>query len=196
MGLALAVTGSAVFFRWLPFLAVHRPIAASVLVIEGWVADHAMREGVREFRRGRYERVYVTGGPLDAGAPLSEHKTYAELGRKVLLELGVDASAVVSVPAPWVKADRTYASAVALRDWFRKSGNVPETMNLLSVGPHARRSGFLFEAAFGDATRVGVFKVAEVDYDESRWWTTSAGVRSVLDETIAYWYARLFFRPD
>ena len=35
--------------------------------------------------------------------------------------------------------------------------------------------------------------VADRDYDPRHWWKSSQGVRSVLDEMIAYGYARFLF---
>lgn len=33
------------------------------------------------------------------------------------------------------------------------------------------------------------------EYDPRHWWRTSEGVRNVVGESIAYLYARFFFRP-
>ena len=69
----LVLTGVAVFLRGIhPFLAVNAPVQAEVLVVEGWVADYALKAAVKEFKRGAYKTVYVTGGPIEHGAPLSE----------------------------------------------------------------------------------------------------------------------------
>ena len=82
-----------------PFLAVSEPAAAEVLAVEGWVSDHVLAAVVRECERQSYSAVYVTGGPLERGAPLSEFKTYAELGAATLVQLGLPAELIHSVPA-------------------------------------------------------------------------------------------------
>jgi len=37
--------------------------------------------------------------------------------------------------------------------------------------------------------------VPDKDYDPERWWRYSAGVRGVIDESVAYIYAKFFFHP-
>src|SRR6202049_4424392 len=53
------------------FLAVNDPVDSGALVVEGWLPDYALQQAITEFRRDHYSRVFVTGGPLDYGAPLS-----------------------------------------------------------------------------------------------------------------------------
>ena len=186
---------TAVFLRTIhPFLAVHDPVEADVLVVEGWVSDYALKAAAEESRRGDYPVVYVTGGPMERGAPLSEYGTYAALGAAVVVYFGVPTNQVQSVPAPRVRRDRTYASALALRDWFVQQGPPPAALNIVTIGPHARRSRLLYEKAFGKECRIGLINVADEDYDARRWWAYSHGVRSVMSETVSYLYARLFFR--
>ncbi len=175
------------------FLAVNDPMPDGVLVVEGWSPDYALEIARSKAQESPNHKLYVVGGPLEHGAPLSEYKTYAELGAATLLRMGMSQDTVQAVPAPYVRRDRTYAAAVALRNWFRHRGDVPGAINLISMGAHARRSRLMFEKAFGSGTRVGVMNVADRDYDPRHWWKSSQGVRSVLDEMIAYGYARFLF---
>lgn len=177
-----------------PFLAVNAPVEADVLVVEGWVADYAFEAASRKFSQGGYQMIYVTGGPMERGAPLSEYKTYAALGAAVLDVLQVPTNQLQAVPAPKVKRERTYISALALRDWFEKNEIQPQQINLMTIGVHARRSRLMFERAFGSSVEVGIICVEDENYDPNRWWAYSQGVRMVLGETVGYVYARLFFR--
>jgi hypothetical protein len=179
-----------------PFLALTKPVEPEVLVAEGWAADYALNEVVAELKRHPYRKLYVTGVPLEVGSVLSEYKTYAELGAARLQRMGLDTNQVRAVPAPWVRQDRTYTSAVALRDFFKEHGGVPTRLNLMTEGPHARRSWLMFRKAFGQGVTVGIISIPEREYDPAHWWKSSAGVRSTLDEIIAYFYARLFFHPQ
>jgi|ERR1041384_388496 hypothetical protein len=179
-----------------PFLAVTDPLPRGVLVVEGWATDYELAEAAAEFHRNHYERLYVTGGPLDVGAPLAEYNTYAERGAAVLLKLGLSTNEVQAVPAPFVRQDRTYASATALKTWFRSHGISPLCVHVISEGPHARRSRLLFRKAFGRGVAVGITAVPSRDYDACHWWHSSAGVRIVADEVIGYAYARFFFRGE
>ena len=178
------------------FLAVNDPVPDGVLVVEGWSPDYALEAAMSEAQRNPYHKLYVVGGPLERGSPLSEYKTYAELGAATLRQMGMSSDTVQAVPASYVRKDRTYTGAVALRDWFRQHGNVPNAVNLITMGAHARRSRLMFEKAFGSGTRVGVTSIEEGDYDPRHWWRSSEGVRSVLDELIAYGYARFLFSPS
>lgn len=178
-----------------PFLAVNDPVSGGALVVEGWQPDYALEEAIAEFKRHPYQKLYVTGGPIDRGAPLSEYKTYAELGAAILTRLGLSPETVQAVPAPWVRQDRTYTSAVALRTWLRAHRISPTNFHLLTLGPHARRSRLLFEEALGDGVRVGITAIEGRDYDPRQWWKSSDGFREVTGEVIAYAYARLVFRP-
>ena len=109
-----ALVSAAIFIRCVhPFLAVNAPVDAKVLVVEGWVEDYAIKDAVREFNEHDYQHVYVTGTPIERGAPLSEYKTYAALGAAALKHLGIPTNRLQSVPAPDVQRDRTYASALA-----------------------------------------------------------------------------------
>jgi len=177
-----------------PFLAVEDSKPGGVLVIEGWGPDYAMEIAIEEFHRNHYEKLFVTGGPLESGAPLSEFKSYAELGTATLLKMGLRTNEVQAAPAPFARQDRTYTSAVYLRKWIQDHGLQPRRLNLMTLGPHARRSRLLFEKAFGKNTVVGVLAINPRDYDQQRWWRSSQGFRTVMSEAIAYGYVRVFFR--
>jgi hypothetical protein len=177
-----------------PFLAVNRPIPARVLVVEGWSSDDVLEVARGEFQRGGYEQLYVVGGPLEWGKPLSEYRTYAELGAATLVKMGMPTNVVQAVPAPPVVQDRTFTAARALKHWLAAHGQTPPSCNVMSVGAHARRSRLLFRKAMGDSVAVGIINVRSNDYDPARWWRSSSGFRFVTGEVIAYAYAKLVFR--
>jgi uncharacterized SAM-binding protein YcdF (DUF218 family) len=177
------------------FLAVDRPLPGGVLVVEGWLSDKAMRIATQEVAHSNYSKLYVTGGPLESGAPLSEYQNYAQLGTAVLLKYGISSNALVAVPSPWVPQDRTFTSATTLRTWFRENHENPARITVVTYSAHARRSRLLFQQAFGKEVQVGVIAVPPDDYDPRRWWASSQGVRLVISEVLAYGYARVLFRP-
>jgi hypothetical protein len=178
-----------------PFLAVTAPVSGGVLVVEGWAPDYAFEYAKQEFTRKHYAKIFVTGGPLESGAPLSEYHTYAELGTAILQKMGMNSNVVESVPAPLVKQDRTFTGALYLRKWWVAHGETPTRMDLLTLGPHARRSRLLYQKALGKNTKVGIIAMVPQNYDAEEWWRSSAGVRTVLDEAFAYVYARFLFHP-
>lgn len=176
-----------------PFLAVTSPVPANVLVVEGWVPDYVLEETKVEFERHHYRRLYVTGGPLDIGGSLSEYKTYAELGAASLVRMGMSKSTLEAVPSPWVRQDRTYASAIALKNLLHQRAAGETGINLVVIGAHARRSQLLFQKAFDEESRVGIIAIENRDYDPRHWWKSSEGSRTVIDELIAYFYALVVF---
>lgn len=175
------------------FLALTEPVQAELLVVEGWAPDFVLEEAAIEFERGRYRRLYVTGGPIEHGGALSGYKSYAELGAAILVKMGVTGSVIEAVPAPSVRRDRTYASAQALRSHLHQQGTSIKGINLMSVGMHSRRSQLLFQKAFDGEVRVGIIAIEDRDSYGKHWWKFSNGVRSVANELFAYIYALLVF---
>ena len=70
-----------------------------------------------------------------------------------------------------------------------------DRINIAGNGPHSRRTRLLYEKALGPGFQIGIFNVEERGFDPKGWWKTSQGFRTVVDETIAYAYARFFFSP-
>jgi uncharacterized SAM-binding protein YcdF (DUF218 family) len=178
-----------------PFLAVTDPVPGGVLVVEGWVPDYMLEAAIAEYKRNHYTRLFVTGIPLQQGAPLSEYTNYAYLGAATLAKLGMSTNDIQAVPTGFTRRDRTYATAVSLKRWWREHELAPTKVNLITGGPHARRSRLMFEQALGKGVTVGVMAVPANDYDEKRWWHYSQGVRVIIGEILAYTYARLLFYP-
>ena len=177
------------------FLAVNDPKPGGVLVVEGWASEEVMLKVIAEFRRGHYDSIFCTGGPIENSSPLVQYHTFAEYGAALLVKLGCDPQTVRVVPSPFAVRDRTYSSAIALKQRLKAEGRTLPTVNLFSMGAHSRRSRLLFQRAFGDDAEIGIVMSDNPDFDPRHWWTTSAGFRNVTDEMIAYLYARFIFRP-
>lgn len=178
-----------------PFLAITKPVATDVLLVEGWVPDFALRAAMEEFKAGKYRRLLVSGGPLEKGEPLSEFRTYAELGRATLVRFGFPTNDLVAIAGSRVRHDRTYASAHAVRIWLVNEGGSIPRLNVVTLDAHARRTRLLFQKAFEGQAEVGVIAVPDDRFEPSRWWRSSMGFRTVTGEAIGYAYARLLFSP-
>lgn len=178
-----------------PFLAVTRPVSTHSLVVEGWLADQELDLLIAEINRGQYTAIYLTGGPVRNNDPGARFGSYPELMKAVLISRGLSADRLVAVPSAAVVKDRTYASARALHDRLQQMNVECDSFNLVTEGAHARRSRLLFGLAFGGRPRIGVIALTPDDYDPRHWWHTSAGVRDILSEAIAYVYARCVFHP-
>ena len=172
-----------------PFLAVNAPVKPDVLVVEGWLPDYAVESAIAEFKTGKYRKLITTGLPIGKGYYLAQYKNYAELTAASFIALGFDKNKLIAVPAPNVIKYRTTASAIALKDWLSTSDLKVKSINIYTLGAHARRSWMLFKAVLSPEIEVGVIAGKAEDYDRQLWWQSSAGFRTVIDETIAYIYA-------
>ena len=178
------------------FLAVTAREPVGVLVVEGWVHEYAIRAAAAELETEGYNCIYSTGGPVTGnGGYTTDLTTSASVGAGLLRKVGVPAERVKMIPSHNIDRDRTYQSAVALRDWFREHEMDVRQLNVVTEGAHARRTRLLFQKAFGDDVAIGIIAIPNPDYDGGRWWRYSEGVREVVGETLAYLYVRLFFHP-
>jgi uncharacterized SAM-binding protein YcdF (DUF218 family) len=180
-----------------PFLAETHRVNTNVLVVEGWIHEYAIRAAVEEFRRGSYQRVFTTGGPVTGiGHYVNDYQTSASVGADLLKNAGVPPEFVQMVPSRVMDRDRTYGSAVALREWLHEHNMPVHSINVLTEDSHARRTRLLFKKALGKNLTVGIIAVPNPDYDARRWWRYSEGVKDVGSEAFAYIYARFFFYPS
>jgi uncharacterized SAM-binding protein YcdF (DUF218 family) len=190
----------AAYFAFLnihPFLAVTHRVNTNVLVVEGWIPRYAIRGATEEFKNGSYERIFTTGGPENGtGGYTNDYNTSASVGAEILKKFGVPDDLVQMVPSRVVARERTYNSAVALRDWFREHNSPVHSINVLTEDAHARRTRLLYQKAFGKNVAVGIIAVSNPDYNPTQWWRYSDGVREIIGESIAYIYARFFFYPS
>ena len=171
-----------------PFLARSERASANLLVVEGWVREDDLGEVLKEFRSGSYERLCVTGSPLTRGGRFLSFETHAELTAACLLEEGADRGELLVAPGPDVQRHRTFAALAALKAKLEEEGVEVRGLNVYTSGIHARRTQLVCEKLFGPDVAIGVFSLTPVSYDPERWWATSAGLKGVLMETIAYAY--------
>jgi hypothetical protein len=178
-----------------PFLAVTASVPADYLVVEGWIHEYAIPGTVAEFRAGHYKKLFTTGGPVSSmsGSRIGIDDTYAYIAARTLRKQGLSSEEVEMVPTFKVDRDRTYSSALVLRDHFRQKGLSPQSLNVVTLGVHARRTRLLYEKAFGHEVKIGIISMPNQEYDNRHWWKYSEGVKEILSEGFAYLYARFIF---
>ena len=175
------------------FLSPFHPLNSKMIVVEGWNPDYAFEQIAKKFKGCDSITIIVTGGPLESGSYLKEYKTYAAVGAATFVALGIPDSLVKAVPAHKVIKDRTFTSAISLRSWLDSTNNHPQSFDLYTLGPHARRSALLFKTVFGKDVKIGIIPVTDKDFDPKHWWKSSQGFRTVTDEFIAYLYVKLVY---
>jgi uncharacterized SAM-binding protein YcdF (DUF218 family) len=180
-----------------PFLATTHRVDADVLVVEGWVHEYAIRAALKEFQSNHYARIFTTGGPVEGtGGYINDYCTSASVGADLLRKNGLPNESLQMVPSRVMDHDRTYGSAIALRNWFRDHNMAVSGIDVVTEDLHARRTRLLFQKALGDKVTVGVIAIPNPDYDAKHWWSYSEGVKQVVSEATAYIYARLLFYPS
>jgi DUF218 domain len=175
------------------FLAINSPVGGSFLVVEGWMPDYVFRAAASQFRRGGYRRIITVGTTSEDADGEKDLPEYFEVER--LINFGVPVDLISTASSEEVYRDRTFHSATAVEQWLHVQGLRAASIDVVTIGPHARRSRLLYEKALGDDVRVGVISVEDRRFDPDHWWRSSAGVRTVVDELIAYLYARIIFSP-
>lgn len=174
------------------FLSVNAPVQAEVLVVEGWLPDYAVAEALQEFHARGYKTLVTSGGPMPQGALVSGYPSYAALATATVLKLGFPKDRLAEAPAPKTYRRRTFESAKAVRARLRELGGPTRALNVVSVGPHARRTQAIYREVFAGETDIGIIAIASRDYDPERWWASSEGVKITLVEAFAWLYEAVF----
>lgn len=178
------------------FLSPNKPVFGKVLIVEGFMPDYAMEETIQLFQAGDYEHLLITGKKRLKGAHLDHFSNDGDYSAATLLALGFDSTRLsVAVMSDSIKKDRTYSSALAAKAWLWEHHPEVESVDLVSLGCHARRSLYLFRKAFGGYPELGVYSITDQSFEPTHWWNNSHGFREINKETIAWVYARFFFRP-
>lgn len=186
--------GLAVWRSIHPFLAVTAPVDSPVMVVEAWVPPAVLKTIADRYAGDPNNIFYCVGGPTDEAfdSIRVEDSSAAEAAR-ILGGHGIPPARLHVVPHWGVPRDRTYANATTLREWFEARNTSVSAINVLTEGPHSRRSRLMFERAFGQGVEIGSVAIPDRTYEADRWWRYSEGIKAVISEAAGYLYARLFF---
>jgi hypothetical protein len=197
-GLALiliSMTGVlALAARWVqPFLAVVSPApGAKVLVVEGWADAGELDQAALWARQRGYEWVLTSGGPIPSWG---ENRTYAERAAQHLVSRLPATMKLQAVSSPNPPQDRTFTTAVWVRDWLKMQKIDAAAIDVVAGGVHARRTRAMYRLAFGPQTEVGVIAAAPLGHDQLRWWRSSQAFKDVLGEGLSALWSSCCFWP-
>ena len=177
------------------FLTVNNGGAGEVMVVEGWIGPRPIEQAARAFDQGHYQYVVVVRDVYEGGDKWTSGRYSADYIAADLVEHGVPKDRIHTLFCPVVQKDRTYYCAVAVRQWLQARGGPMQSLDVVTLASHSRRSRLLYEKAFGSSVRIGAIALADLTYDPGHWWRTSEGVREVPFECFAYVYVKLFFHP-
>jgi hypothetical protein len=173
------------------FLSITNPIGGEFLVVEAWIPAYAYREVVTIFAKGGYKKI-IAAGVIQENEDTGELREF--FGEGKLIGLGIPRHLIVTAMYnKEIQRDRTLHSAMAVKGWLWEQGLRAASIDVVTIGTHARRSRLLYEKALGSNFKVGVFAIRDRGFDPNHWWQSSEGVRTVIGETIAYLYVRIFF---
>ena len=175
---ALLLVGALIFKGVYPFLAITHRVDTDVMVVEGWVHEYAIRAALEEFQRDSLSASSHYRWPgRGSGRYINDYQTAASVGADLLRKNGLPNESLQMVPSRVMDHDRTYGSAIALRNWFREHNMAVSGIDVVTEDLHARRTRLLFKKALGKNVAVGVIAVPNPDYDARHWWSYSDGVR-------------------
>lgn len=178
------------------FLAPIKPVEGGVLVVIGQFSDYSLKEIKDRFEEGHYKLLVTVGRKYTTGHPMAQYKSEADWTASRLNAQGVLLGKIIPVAITiYPRKDRTYYKALEVQKRLKKAGFAQASIDVVSFGVHARRTWLLFEKVFSSVA-VGVIAIRPENYDTSRWWLFSEGVRSVIAESVAYLYARFIFSPS
>lgn len=141
----------------------------------------------REFEIGGYIYLVVTGGP--AGPSWSaERVNLAEHGKAELRRLGFPEDRLLSAPCGDSESQRTYESALTAKRFLGAKGLHPQGINVLSRGPHSRRTQMVYSKVFGPSVNIGIVAWRPYASQHLAWWQSSERTKEFLNESIGFFY--------
>jgi hypothetical protein len=185
IGLTCLILGAWGMARLVPFLACNNPVDAEILIVEGWFAPSYTQTVLEEFRKGKYQHLFVVGDCQSSGQG-QEAVCDTNSAVRLLIQLGVEPSLVTAVTVPATRFHKTWHYALALQEHMAGSGYKVKTANVLSLWVHARKSLVVFQKAFGPDIKVGVIAARHQRFSSERWWLSATGIYAVAKNGVAY----------
>jgi hypothetical protein len=96
---------------------------------------------------------------------INNFNSNAELARYWLYSMGIDSTIIKALPAKRTKLNRTLTSALAVRDWLRSSDLKVNGINIVSFGPHSRRTWLTYKKVLDKSYNIGIISLT--DYSDS-----------------------------
>jgi hypothetical protein len=178
------------WFKGESFLSQTDRLPSNVLVVEGWIGSDALDFAKDEFKRGGYEFVVTTSG-MTGDRWDKKRWSYAAEAEERLLRSGVSKERVISAPPMETEGQRTYEAASAVWRALNMRGIKATGINILTFGPHARRSRLVYEKVFQPETRVGIISFVPRGYTAIPWWKSSERSSELVRETVGYLFELL-----
>lgn len=144
-------------------------------------------EAARLYHAGYAPRILYSDVETNQLAVLGMMKPETTLTREVLTQQGVPESALVCIGHG---TSSTYEEALAVREWFKKTGD--RTLIVTTDEFHTRRVRRVFRKVLRPiGVRIQIKPVVLRDFTTTNWWHKEDGVVALQNELIKYLYYRV-----
>lgn len=137
---------------------------------------------------------YLNNSEYDLGKPDGKNRSInninssAEVARNMLLSLGIDSAKIIAVPGKKVKINRTLSSALAFRDWSKMAGVNINGINIISLGPHARRTWMTYNKILDKKFKIGIISIPDDNLEQTSGIRKSFKTLRELLGLVYYWF--------
>jgi uncharacterized SAM-binding protein YcdF (DUF218 family) len=166
------------------FLSANARLPAEVLVVEGWIGRQGVRAAAQEFERGGYRYIVTSGGPASGWE--DERESYAVMAQQELLQTGIPEEKIIVATTSETENERTFESAAAVWRALRAKGIHPKSVNVFTLGAHARRSRIVFAKVNSPEIEVGVVSWTPQEDQGGPWWRSSQRAKELIAESAGY----------
>jgi hypothetical protein len=114
--------------------------------------------------------------------------TTAQMARSKLIKMGMDSTRIIAVSADKAGINRTLTSALEFRKWLASRGEDINGINIISLGPHGRRTWMTYNKILNERYRIGIISIPE---DSDMNLTGKKKAFKTLRETLGiiyYWF--------
>jgi hypothetical protein len=172
------------------FLTVTDRQPPDILVVESWIGIEGVRAAGAEFLGSGYHHIVATGGKT--GRYWSQQRwSLSDVAERELARLGIPPEKIILCTDDDAEEHRTFEFAAEIRRNLQSRGITPTSINVFTLGAHARRSRLVFAKVFADVP-VGVIAWAPRGYRSAPWWHSSFRAEEFLKETVGYLFERCF----
>lgn len=117
---------------------------------------------------------------------LNNYDSNAGLARSRLISMGIDSSKIIATAGERVIINRTLTSALAFRDWIKKTNINVNGINIISLGAHTRRTWMIYNKILDKKYQIGIISIPDYNYNHSRLYKLIKTIRETLG-IIYYW---------
>jgi hypothetical protein len=122
----------------------------------------------------------------------NDYASYAQLAGNSLMSLGIDSSQIDIIPGEKVSLNRTLTSALAFRDWLKRTDIEVKGINIVTMGIHAERTFMTYNKILNKKYEIGIISLTDYEARHSRKYKVLKTIRESIG-IIYYWFILLMY---